>query len=75
MRDRQREVAGLALHRAAVADLQHQRVEEHDRVDVIQRPGLPGAGVVHDRVGDPADQVAADLDAVDLLQVRLDIAR
>ena len=72
-RDRQREVAGLALHRAAVTDLQHQRIEEHDRVDVIERPGLPGAGVFHDRVGHPADQVAADLDPVDLLQVRLDV--
>ena len=36
---------------------------------------LPGPGVVHDRVGDPADQVAADVHAVDLSQVRLDIPR
>src|SRR5437868_566201 len=37
-RDRERQVAGLALHRAAIADLQHQGVEERHRVDVIQRP-------------------------------------
>ncbi len=35
--DRHRQVAGLALHRPAVADLEHQRVEEHDGVDVLQR--------------------------------------
>ena len=60
MRDPQREVARAALHAAAVADLEHQRVEEHDRVDVLQRPLLPRAGVVHDRVGDSADQIPAD---------------
>jgi hypothetical protein len=74
-RDRQREVAGTPLDRAAVADLQHHAIEEHDRVDVIQRPGLPGARVLHHRVRHPRDQVAANPDAVDLLQVRLDIAR
>ena len=41
-RDRQREVAGLALRRAAITDLLHQRVEEHDRVDVVQQTCLPG---------------------------------
>src|SRR6266566_1741195 len=70
-----REVAGPALHRPALTDLEDERVEEDDRVDVIERPLLPLADVVHDRVGDPADQVAAHLDAVDLGQVRLDIAR
>ena len=74
-RDRHRQVARLALHAAAVADLQHERVEEHDRVDVIQRALLPRAGVVHHRVGDLRDQIAADLHPVDLLQVRLDIPR
>jgi hypothetical protein len=73
-RNRQREVAGFALHRAAVAGLEHECVEEDDRIDVIKRPGLPGPGVVHDRVCHPADQVAPDLDPVDLFQVRLDVA-
>ena len=73
--DRQREITGAALDGAAFADLEHERVEEHDGVDVLQRPGLPGADVVHDRVGDAADQVAADADAVDVGQVRLDIPR
>ena len=34
----QGEVAGLALNAAALTDLQDQAVEEHDRVDVIERP-------------------------------------
>ena len=61
--------------RAALADLQDERVEEDHRVDVVERPLLPLAHVLHNRVGDAADQVAADLDAVDLGQVRLDVAR
>ena len=72
-RDRHREVARFALNTPAVADLQHQSVQEDDWIDVLERPGLPGPSVVHDRVGHLADQVTADLDAVDLLQVRLDI--
>jgi hypothetical protein len=73
--DPQREVTRLALHSAAIANLQDERVEEHDRVDVIERSGLPRPGVVHDRVGDPGNQVPADLHAVDLLQVRGDVPR
>jgi hypothetical protein len=72
--DAQSEVAGAALHRAAFADLQHQAVEEHDRVDVLQWPLLPAADVLHDGVGDAADQVAADRNAVDLSKVRLNVA-
>ena len=71
--DAQREVAGPALHAARFSDLDHEAVEEHDRVEVIERPLLPGTHVLHDRVGDAADQVAADLDAVELAEVRLDV--
>jgi len=71
--DPHRHITRLALHTAAVADLQHQRVEEHHRVHVIEWPGLPGPGVVHDRVGDLGDQVPADGHTVDLLQVRADV--
>ncbi len=70
----EREVASLALHRAALLDLQHERVEEHDRVDIIKRPLLPSASIVHHRVGHPRDQLAADVHAVELAQVALDIA-
>ena len=51
------------------------RVEEDHRVDVLQRPLRPGADVVHHRIGHLADQLAADLHPVHLLQVRLDVAR
>ena len=73
-RDPEREVQRAALHAAAVADLEHHAVQEHDRVDVLQRPLAPVAHVVHDRVGHAADQVRADIDAVDLVQVRADVA-
>src|SRR3954465_242163 len=58
--DAEREVAGSALHRPALADLQHQRVEEEHRLDVVEWPLLPLADVVHHGVADAADQVAAD---------------
>jgi hypothetical protein len=74
-RDAEREVTGASLHRAALANLEDERVEEDHRVDVIERTLLPLAHVLHHRVGDPADQVTADLDAVDLGQVRLDVTR
>jgi hypothetical protein len=73
--DSQSQITRTTLHRAAVADLQHHAIQEQDRVDVIERSGLPRPDVVHDRVGDPADQVSADAHAVELAQVRLDIPR
>ena len=58
---------------AALADLDDHAVQEHDRVDVLQRPLSPFAHVVHDRVGDLRDQLPANLHRIDLLQMRLDI--
>jgi hypothetical protein len=52
--DAQGEVAGLALHAAALADLQDERVEEEQRRDVVERALLPLAHVLDDGVGDPA---------------------
>jgi len=72
--DADRHVAGLVADGAAVADLHDQRVEEQDRVDVLERSCLPLPDVVEHGVGDPRDQVVADLDAVQLGQVRLDVA-
>jgi hypothetical protein len=73
--DPQRQIARAALHRPAVADLEHHAVQEHDRVEVLKRAGLPLPDVIHDRVGDPADEIAAHADAVELSQVRFDIPR
>ncbi len=72
-RDAQGEVQRAALDRAAVADLEDHAVQEHDRIDVLQRALGPLAHVIHDRVGDAADEIEADLNAVDLLQVRADV--
>ncbi len=73
--DRQRQITSASLHAPAVADLQDHAVQEHHRVDVLERPALPSASVVHDRIGDPANQVTSHFDAVDLGQVRFDIPR
>src|SRR4051794_20382866 len=68
--DAQGEIAGAALHGPALAELEDQAVEEDHRVDVLQRPLLPPADVLDHGVGDAADQVVADLDAVELGQMR-----
>jgi hypothetical protein len=71
----EREIARPTLDAAAIADLEHQRIKEDDRIDVLQRSLLPRPGIIHDRVSDPTDQIPADLDTVDLGDVRLDIPR
>jgi hypothetical protein len=45
-------VGGLVDHVGAVADLHHQRVDVDDRIDRIQRTGLPGLDFLEDAVGD-----------------------
>ena len=58
----------------AVADLHHDGVDQQHRVDAVQGPVLPRQQVLDDGVGDPADGVPGDLGAVDLGQMRLDVA-
>jgi hypothetical protein len=70
--DPQRQIAGPSLHTPAVADLQHHAVQEQHGVDVLERPVLPLAHVVHNRVRGPADQIPPDRDSVELAQVRLE---
>jgi hypothetical protein len=50
------------------------RVDEHDRVDAIKRPRLPRGHLLDDRLGDPADRLLRDLGAIDVGQVRADLA-
>src|SRR3954452_11418427 len=71
--DADRQVAGAGADRAVLADLDHQAVEVRDRIDGVQRPGAPRVDVLKDGVGDPADGVALDLDAVELGEVILDV--
>src|SRR6266705_3057898 len=51
------------------------RVQVDDDVDLLERPGLPGADVFLDRAGHLRDQPLGDVDAVQLAQVPLDLAR
>jgi hypothetical protein len=49
-----------------ITDLDHQRVDEHHRIDAVQRPGLPLDQLLDHRVRDPGDQIRGDLHVVDL---------
>jgi hypothetical protein len=71
--ERQGQVDGLALDHALVADLDPQRVEEHHRIDRVERAVLPFAHLIEDGVGDPADQIGRDVDPVELAQMALDL--
>jgi len=55
-----RQITGEVAHCLPVADLDHERVQVEDRVDLLKRPGLPGLGVLEHRGGDAADRLAAD---------------
>jgi hypothetical protein len=59
-----------AVHDLPVADLDHDGVDEHHRIDPIQRPVAPLTHLLHHRVGDPADGVLADGRAIDVGEVR-----
>jgi len=72
--DTDRQVGGLVLDRALVADLAHDGVEEDHRPHRIQRARLPLADLVEDGIGDLGDQVWGDVDLVDVEQVGLDVA-
>ena len=52
-----------------------QRVEENQRINCFQRAGLPGGNLLQHRVGDRADQIRRNLDAVEIAQMTDDLAR
>jgi hypothetical protein len=66
-------ISSLAHDRFS-ADLHAQRVEEDHRVHRFERAALPSSDLGHDRVGDRADEIGADLSAVLLGQKPLDLA-
>ncbi|SIT18987.1 hypothetical protein SAMN05421759_1382 [Roseivivax lentus] len=74
--DAERDIHGLVLHRPAVgtADLHPQRVEDHDWIYPLQRPALPFPDLIQNSVGDTADQVGRDLQAIEIEQMGLDVA-
>lgn len=73
--DAEGDIHGLVLHRPAVgiADLHPQGIEDHDRIHPLQRPALPVPDLGQDGVGDPADQIGRDLQAIEVEQMGLDI--
>jgi hypothetical protein len=58
----------------AVADLDHDRVDEDRRVGRIEWPHRPLVHLLEHLVGDPTDGLLADRGAVDLGEVRGDLA-
>ena len=63
------------LHPAFVPHLHHQRVQEHDRIERLQRTVLPGLDLFQHRIGHLRYQRRAHFHAVDLPQVPLDLPR
>ena len=51
------EIGGPVPDQAVDAELDHQRVDPHDRIHHIERPGLPRPHVLEDLVGDRRDEV------------------
>jgi hypothetical protein len=71
--DAGRQVGGLVRHDVVVADLDHDRVQEHHGIDRVQGPGLPGPHFLHHRLGDPRDGLGGQDGPVDLLEVVDDV--
>jgi len=60
-------------HRAFVAHLHSQCVEEHQGVEGLQRPVLPFGHLLVHRIRHRADQLGRDVNAIELAQVALDL--
>ena len=70
----ERDMHRLVADQPFVADLDPQGVEENQRIGRFQRAGLPGGDLLQHRVGDRADQIGRDLDAVEIAQMADDLA-
>ena len=62
------------LATCAVADLHVDGVDEDHRIDGVEGPVLPFGHALEDLVGDRGDRLPGHVGAVDLGQVRLDLA-
>jgi hypothetical protein len=54
-------MGGLVADLVPVPDLDHQGVQVEDRVELLQRAGLPGLDLLEHRVGDRGDGVVGQL--------------
>ena len=71
---RNRRFHGLAELNAAIRE-DPERVEEHQRIDRLQRPGLPGGDLVEHRIRHRADQGGRHVDAIQVAQMPNDLPR
>src|SRR5512144_746739 len=62
----------LVADGSLVAHLDADRIEENQRVESFERPVLPVRHLLQNGIGDGADQVGGNLDAVQLTQMPLD---
>ena len=69
----ERDVDCLVAHKAFVADLDPNGIEEHQRVAQVERPVLPLRNLVQHRVSDRRDQVRRNLDAIEFLEMAADL--
>ena len=72
--DGQGQIHGLAADDRFIADLHAQGVKEHYRIHGLERARLPRGDLRDHGVGDGANQIRRDLDAVHLDEKRLDLA-
>ena len=68
------QVRGPVADLVPVPDLDHQGVQVEDRVDLLQRPALPGLDLLEHRVGDRGDGVVGQLHAQRAGQMVGDVA-
>ncbi len=57
-----------------VLDGYHERIQEQDRVERLERAGPPLVQQLLDRVGRPADELGRNVRVVDILEVSGDLA-
>jgi len=69
----ERDMNRFVAHQAFIADLDPQGVEENQRIDRLERPGLPSRDFLQNRVGDHADQFRRDVDAIEFVQMPDDL--
>jgi transposase-like protein len=73
--DPERDVHGLVADRAFVPHLDPQGIEENERIDGFERPGLPSRDLLQHGIRDGADEVRRDVDAIEFAQMAHNLAR
>lgn len=69
----QHDVDRLVFDHPLIPDFDSERIEKDHRINRFQRPALPFADLIEDRVGDFADQIGGHLGAVEFGQMALDL--